>query len=189
MPIRHRILVADDNISEQFLLERALHKVLGVRGTVRVVSSGNEAIAYMIGEGKYSDRKRYPFPTLIITDLEMNDGDGFDVLEFLQNNPAWSVVPRIVFSSSDEEDNVRIAFFLGASAYHIKGADPEGLEKQFRQILEYWATSKIPPVDESGRILKTMRNTGKSGRFPQIEGGQVMRRPLRLNEGSDGSGI
>ena len=118
MPIPLRILLVDDNLDEQFLIERALHRILPAGSTVRVVNSGHQAIAYMIGEGKFEDRQQYPFPSLIITDLNMPDGDGFDVLEFLQKNPAWSMVPRIVFSTSDNEDDVRTAFFLGASAYH-----------------------------------------------------------------------
>lgn len=175
MPVSWRILLADDSIDDQFLVKRALGKVLPAGSLIRTVNSGHRAIAYMAGDGEFSDRERYPFPSLVITDLKMNDGDGFDVLEFLRANPAWSVVPRIVFSSSDDDDDVRSAFLLGASAYHLKGGDLGALEKQFRQILEYWASSKVPPVDKTGRLLKTS-NTGRRGaRYPQPEGGVKMK--------------
>ena len=172
----HRILLADDNFDEQFLAERALKKILSKGSTVRVVDSGNKAIAYMIGEGIYGDRSMYPFPSLVITDLTMPDGDGFNVLEFLQSNPGWSVVPRIVFSSSENEEDVRTAFLLGASAYHIKGSHPGGLESQMRQILEYWTTSRVPPVDETGRLLET-NSGGPSSRYPLPKRGGIMKRP------------
>lgn len=44
----------------------------------------------------------------------MADGDGFHVLEFLENNPAWNVVPRLMFSNSAHDDDVRTAYMLGA---------------------------------------------------------------------------
>ena len=172
----HRILLADDSVDEQFLTKRALTKILPPGSAVRTVSSGNEAIAYMIGEGKFSDRESYPFPTLVITDLNMEDGDGFDVLEFLRSNPGWSVVPRIVFSSSDDEDDIRTAFFLGASAYHLK-SKPTRLDQEMRQIFEYWATSQVPPVDESGKLLVTKSAGRRGDRYPQPQAGKVMKRP------------
>lgn len=174
-----RILLADDSLDEQFFAQRALDKILPAGSTLRIVSSGNEAIAYMIGEGKFSDRKAYPFPTLVITDLNMGDGDGFDVLEFLRTNAAWSVVPRIAFSSSEDEDDVRTAFLLGASAYHLKGGGLQEFEDKMRQILTYWATSKTPPVDETGKLSKTPSAGRRGARYQQPEGGAVMERPSR----------
>lgn len=35
-------------------------------------------------------------------DLNMLNGDGLSVLAFIQHNPAWSVVPRIIFISSTQ---------------------------------------------------------------------------------------
>ena len=80
-----RILLIDNDVDEQFLSQLALEKVLPAGSTVHAAHTGDEAIAYMIGEGKFTDRDVYPFPSLIITDLRMPEGDGFDVLEFLQN--------------------------------------------------------------------------------------------------------
>ena|SRR5688572_10136648 len=54
----------------------------------QTVSSGNQAIAYLNGEGKFNDRSTFEFPGYIITDLEMRDRDGFAVLDFLKSNPA-----------------------------------------------------------------------------------------------------
>lgn len=96
----------------------------------------------------------------------MDNGDGFDVLEFMQANPGWSIVPRIVYSSSDEDDDVRTAFLLGASAYHVKPAQTGNSEKLLREIVEYWAKSQVPPVDENGRLLTTRSMTRKGGRYP-----------------------
>lgn len=173
-----RVLVVDDDLDEQYFALLALEKVLPVSSTVQVVHSGNQAIAYMIGEGKYADRAVYPFPSLVITDLKMVDGDGFNVLEFLQNNPAWNVVPRLMFSNSANDDDVRTAYMLGASAYHIKPAGKAQTEQRMRSIVEYWAGSEVPPVDRTGRVLTTS-SVGRIGaRYAKpVGGGAVMERP------------
>jgi CheY-like chemotaxis protein len=173
-----RVLVIDDDLDEQFFAQLALEKVLPAGSTVQVVHSGNQGIAYMIGEGKYSDRAMYPFPSLIITDLKMADGDGFNVLEFLQNNPAWNIIPRLMFSNSAHEDDVRTAYMLGASAYHIKPMGKAQTERRMRSIVEYWAGSEVPPVDRTGRVLET-NSAGRLGaRYAKpAEGGAKMERP------------
>ena len=173
-----RILLIDNDVNDQFLSQLALEKVLPAGSTVKTAHSGDEAIAYMIGEGKFADRQLYPFPSLIITDLRMENGDGFDVLEFLQNNPAWNVVPRLMFSSSGNSDDVRTAYMLGASAYHIKPLALLELERRMRSIVEYWAGSEVPPVDRTGRVLPT-NSAGRIGaRYAKpAPGGAEMERP------------
>lgn len=174
-----RILLIDNDFDEQYLQQLALEKVLRPNSMVHVVSSGDEAIALMIGEGKFADREAYPFPSLIITDLNMEQGDGFDVLEFLQNNLAWNVVPRIVFSSSSDDDDVRTSFLLGASAYHVKPTTQADMEKRMRSIVEYWSGSEVPPVDETGRVLPTNSRGRKGARYPKPVAGPVMERPVK----------
>jgi CheY-like chemotaxis protein len=172
-----RILLVDNDFDDQFFQKRALQKVLRPNSSITMVSSGNEAIAYMIGEGKYADRETYPFPSLIITDLKMPKGDGFDVLEFLKNNPAWNIVPRIVFSSSSDPDDVRTAFLLGASAYHVKAMTKVDTEKRMRSIAEYWSSSEVPPVNHTGKILATDSHGRLGARYAKPAGGAVMKRP------------
>lgn len=173
----HRILLIDDDIDDRLLTERALKKVLPKGSTVHLADCGNDAIAYMIGESHFANRREYPFPTLIITDLNMSDGDGFDVLEFLQTNPEWGVVPRILFSSSGDEDDVRTAFLLGASAYHVKPTGVSGLVECMQLMLDYWTTSEAPPVDEHGKLIVTASAGRRGARYPQPKGRLVMTRP------------
>lgn len=175
----HRILLVDDDFDEQLLSCRALRKVLSAGSTLNLAGGGDEAIAYLIGEGKFADRAQYPFPTVVITDLNMPAGDGFELLEFLRDNPAWRVVPRIVFSSDSDPDNVRTAYQLGASAYHAKPVGLREIESQVAQIVAYWSTTQIPRSDASGRLERTAKSRLRGDRFPQTIGGARMTRPRR----------
>jgi len=160
------ILVVEDDPNDQFLVEHAFRKI-GVTDPIQVVGDGAEAIAYMMGEGKYADRTKYAYPTFIITDLKMPRADGFEVLAFLKGNPEWAVIPTIVLSASSDPDDIKKSYMLGASSYHIKPPGPEELQKQLAVINDYWMTCQVPEVDTTGRQLRT-NSVGKLGeRFPQ----------------------
>jgi CheY-like chemotaxis protein len=179
----HHVLLVDDDPMQQLLSERALKKALCSPSTFLTVRSGNEAIAYLIGEGPFADRIEFPFPIIIITDLNMPDGDGFGVLEFLQGNDTWSIVPRILFSNSADENDVRMAFQLGCSAYHLKAAGA-GFDAAMCRLIEYWTNSEVPRVDAGGR-LPANRSEHRGRRFtapvPELE--SMKRRTSRHESG------
>lgn len=165
------ILVVEDDKNDQFLIERAFRKI-GVKDPIQIVTNGDEAIAYMKGEGKYADRKKFAYPTFVITDLKMPECDGFAVLEFLKGNPEWAIIPTIVLSASSDCDDIKKAYMLGASSYHIKPQNQEQLQKQLEVINEYWNTCQVPEVDITGKQLQT-DSEGKLGeRFKQPDEGE-----------------
>ena len=133
------ILVVDDDPNDLIFIERAF-RAIGVKEPIHTVSGGREAIAYMMGEGKFSDRSRYAYPTFITTDLKMPDADGFTVLEHLRNNPEWAVIPTVVLTSSRDLDDIKKSYMLGASSYHVKPSSTEDLRHQLRELHDYWVT-------------------------------------------------
>jgi CheY-like chemotaxis protein len=80
------ILVVDDDPNDVFILKRVLEKK-GVLNPLQVVSSGEEAVAYLSGQGVYADRDRYPYPMLLLLDLKMKGMSGWDVLEWMKEQP------------------------------------------------------------------------------------------------------
>jgi CheY-like chemotaxis protein len=165
--IHPTILVVDDSEDDQFLIKHTFKKI-GVTDPIHLLNDGAEAIAYMMGEGKYADRKKYAYPTFIITDLKMPRKDGFAVLEFLKGNPEWAVIPTIVFSASSDLDDIKKAYMLGASSYHVKPRTHGALMHQMLVLHSYWMTCEVPEVDVTGRQIRT-ESSGKLGeRFPQV---------------------
>jgi len=160
------ILVIEDDPNDQLLIEAAFRKI-GVTSPINVVADGAEAITYMSGEGKYSDRKKYAYPTFIMTDLKMKT-DGFAVLEFLKNNPEWRVIPAVVLSGSGDLDDIKKSYMLGASSYHVKPQSPEGLRALLKILHDYWLNCEVPQVDSSGKQLET-NSDGKLGQRFTIE--------------------
>jgi PAS domain S-box-containing protein len=160
------IMVVDDDPGDLMLIERAFRSI-GVKDPIHTINGGLEAIAYMMGEGKYSDRSVYAYPTFITTDLKMPGADGFAVLEHLKNNPEWAVIPTVVLTGSADLDDIKKAYMLGASSYHVKPSAPDGLRHILRALHTYWLTCEVPEVDSTGRQIPT-DSAGKLGeRFAQ----------------------
>src|ERR1700687_5660144 len=111
---RPKILVVDDDPD----LVRALRLRLRANNyDVATATDGYSAIA--------SAQKEHP--ALIILDLGLPVGDGFVVLDRLQNSDALSGVPVIVLSARDPQSNEERALKAGAAAFFQKPADNDEL--------------------------------------------------------------
>lgn len=160
------ILIVDDDPHDRVLIEKAF-RAIGVTDPIHAIGGGQEAIAYMRGEGKYADRERYAYPTFITTDLKMPGTDGLAVLEYLKRHPDWSVVPTVVLTASRDRDDIKKAYMLGASSYHVKPSSLDELHRLLRVLHDYWMTCEVPEVDGTGRRVHTT-SEGKLGeRFAQ----------------------
>jgi CheY-like chemotaxis protein len=160
------ILVVDDDPNDQFLFKSAFKKN-GVDCHVYAVGDGAEAIAYLKGEGVYADRSKFLYPTLLTIDLKMPRVNGFELLAFLKQNPNFMVVPTIVFTSSNDRNDIVNAFLLGANAYHVKPADFEDLCAQLKIVHDYWATCEVPEIDPAGNLVPTVERGKLSENIPR----------------------
>jgi CheY-like chemotaxis protein len=134
-------------------MEAAFTQV-GATGPVYCVSGGAEAVEYLKGVGQYADRKRYPFPSLLLLDLKMAKMNGFEFLHHIRSYPNSILVPTIVFTSSENMDDLRKAYLLGANSYLVKSNTFEGLCDQLKFIYGYWMRVRIPPIDAGGRLVE-----------------------------------
>jgi len=162
------ILLVEDDQNDQVLINAAF-RAIGVKDPILVVENGLEAIAYMKGEGKYSDRQKFPYPTVIMTDLKMPRADGFAVLEYLKSTPDFAIIPTTVFSASEDLDDIKRSYSLGASSYHVKPQAPEGLRTQLKILYDYWKTAEVPQIDITGRQLETHAGGKLGERFPPMD--------------------
>jgi CheY-like chemotaxis protein len=129
---KYLVLIADDSEDDSFFLERVLRESsrFQVVGSVR---NGNEAIAYLSGEGQYADRQLWPFPDLLLLDLKMPLMDGFKVLEWRQGRtlPEMKIV---ILSGSSIAADIRRIQQLGADAFYVKTTEYEQMIEMVRNL-------------------------------------------------------
>lgn len=137
------ILVVEDNSHEAVLLQNALKK-MDMALSVQFVVNGEEAIDYLGGAERFSDRKQFPEPDLVIMDLKMPRKGGFEVLEWFRNLQEGALIPVIVLTSSDREVDVQRAYSLGASSYFIKPTGLEEFRSMIKVVYDYWMLARRP---------------------------------------------
>jgi CheY-like chemotaxis protein len=143
------ILIAEDDEDYQEILKRALRDI-GLKNPVRILPNGDEIIEYLKGAGQYSDRSANPYPSVLFLDVKMPGTNGFDILRWLRQHPDYLVMPTMIFSSSNLERDIRLAYELGANAYFIKPARFEDLKAMLQTAHDFWALCAKVPVGKRG---------------------------------------
>ena len=105
---------------------------------VQVVPDGEEAIAYLKGEGHYANRAEYPLPALLLLDLKMPRKGGFEVLEWIRQEPSLSGLRVVVLTNSTEIRDVNQAYQIGANSFLVKPVDFEQFVGVIRAVGGYW---------------------------------------------------
>jgi CheY-like chemotaxis protein len=144
---RDVILLAEDNENDAFLLERAFRRV-GWLNTVHVVRNGDDAIAYLSGDGKFRDRKKHPLPGLLLLDLRMPIRDGFDVLEWIQRQGNPSSMGIVVLTDSKRRADLERVRKLGADSFLTKPVDFTAFAELVREVA-YLVTARPRFSDET----------------------------------------
>lgn len=139
------ILIIEDDPNDALLLRKALKRE-GIENPIQVVSDGADAIQYLQGEGPYTDRSHFPFPSVIFTDLKMPRMSGFDVLAWLRGHPNCNVIPIMILSASKEEKDVKRAYEMGANAYLVKPATLNELQDMVKTAYDFWAHCEKPVI-------------------------------------------
>ena len=146
MPDQAVILLAEDREDDIALIRKAFAKAY-ILNPLHVVRDGEEAIAYLQGEGRYSNRAEYPLPDLLLLDLKMPRLDGFDVLKWLRQQPGLSSLRVVVLTSSEDIRDVNVAYKLGANSFMVKPMDFQDVVHMSQFLSKYWLRlSKAPDI-------------------------------------------
>jgi CheY-like chemotaxis protein len=143
------ILIVDDSSDDVLLLKRAFKKT-GVANPIYCVNSGREAIAYLKGVPPYDDRRANPLPGVILLDLQMPDGDGFEVLQWIRKKYPSGGLLVVVLTRIEELRKINRAYALGANSFLTKPGNPEELNELIRIFSGYWLLTNRPPQTPSG---------------------------------------
>jgi len=120
-----RILIVEDSPTMRSLLTSSLEELEGPVKIVEV-ASGFEALRHL---------PREPFD-LIVTDINMPDINGLELVSFVKNNAAYRDIPLVIVSTERSERDRDKGIGLGADAYLVKPFEPEALRDIARRLLD-----------------------------------------------------
>jgi CheY-like chemotaxis protein len=145
------VLLVEDNADDIALVRRALLKGKVVN-PLQVVRSGEEALEYLVGTGRYANRVEYPLPELMLLDLKLPGIDGFQVLRWIRQQPGIKALRVVVLTSSNELHDATLAYKAGANSFLVKPIDFDEFVNVTNAIQGYWLwTSKSPQVERPVR--------------------------------------
>ena len=132
------VLVVEDSENDALLIQRQL-RINGVTNPIIVLGSGDEAMVYLSGIGKYSDRAAYPLPFVMLLDLNLRGSmDGLGVLKWARSTRGLEDLLIIVISGLEDPSVIREAYRLGANSYLMKPANGEEIRNLLRGFSRYW---------------------------------------------------
>jgi CheY-like chemotaxis protein len=134
------LLVEDD--AGDVLMTREAFEHYKIRNTLHVVTDGEQAVQFVRQEGDYADAPR---PGLIMLDLNLPRRDGLEVLAEIKADPELRVIPIVILTTSQAEEDIVRSYALHANAYVTKPVDFERFIEVIRQIDNFFITVvKLP---------------------------------------------
>ena len=98
------------------------------------VTDGEQAMAFLLQDGPYSSAPR---PNLVLLDLSLPGGSGFDVLSEMKSNLGLRDIKIVVFSTSTLPYDRERSLQLGADDYLYK----DGISRPSSKLRNYFARS------------------------------------------------
>jgi CheY-like chemotaxis protein len=132
MPIE--ILLVEDSPGDVRLTREAF-KDARVLVNLQVAVDGEEAMAFLKREGKYSSKPR---PDIILLDLNLPKKDGRAVLAEIKEDPKLQTIPVVILTTSASEADVLKSYSLHANCYITKPVDLDGFLKVVKSIDGFW---------------------------------------------------
>lgn len=139
------ILLVEDNPDDEVLTLDALD-ANHVGNTVVVARNGVEALDYLFGDGAYAGRNTLDLPAVVLLDLKLPKIDGLEVLRRIRADKRTQLLPVVILTSSNEEEDRLKGYSLGANSYVRKPVDFDEFIRAAGQLGLYWLLlNQTPP--------------------------------------------
>lgn len=138
------ILLVEDNPDDEALTLRALRKH-NILNEVVVAHDGVEALDYLFATGAWSERDPRQLPQVVLLDLKLPRIDGLEVLRRVRADERTRLLPVVILTSSNEEQDRISGYGLGCNSYVRKPVNFDEFVDAVKQLGLYWLVLNEPP--------------------------------------------
>jgi two-component system response regulator len=147
------ILLVEDNPSDEALTLRAFKKS-GITNEIVVTRDGAEALDYLFCSGSFADRNPAEMPAVILMDLNLPKIGGLQALQRIRAEATTRLIPVVILTSSDEEEDRLKGYEIGANSYVRKPVEFNQFAAAVQQLGLYWLILNEPAPPRNGTSLK-----------------------------------
>lgn len=138
------ILLVEDDAQDEKLILRALKKV-NLANEVDVVRDGQQALDFLFCKGEFAGRDGSNLPTIVLLDINLPRVNGLDVLAKLRADPRTRLLPVVILTSSDEEQDRLRGYECGANSFVRKPLEFAEFAETVARLGVYWLATNEPP--------------------------------------------
>lgn len=137
------VLVVEDSEVDFEILSRAFRRVKFMP-KIHHCTDGDAAVAHL--NATLDIEKKIQKPGLILLDLNLPGTDGREVLSIIKSSPGLREIPVIILSTSNNDNDIRYCFSIGAEKYLQKPISADEFTETANVIKRFWNDY----VDNSG---------------------------------------
>jgi CheY-like chemotaxis protein len=138
------ILLVEDSPADVALTLRAF-KQNRIANEIVVANDGVEALDFLFGTGRYAAHDGRQQVQAVLLDLKLPRVDGLEVLRRLRADARTHLLPVVILTSSDEQQDIVQSYGLGANSYVRKPVDFAAFAEAVRELGLYWLVLNLPP--------------------------------------------
>ncbi|OIQ98497.1 response regulator rcp1 [mine drainage metagenome] len=137
------ILLVEDNLQDEMLTLRALrHAHLANR--IDVARDGQQALDYLFRKGEFANREGPDLPAVVLLDIGLPRLSGLEVLEQLRADARTALLPVVILTSSDEEQDLLLSYERRANSFVRKPVDFAEFAETVARLGVYWLATNEP---------------------------------------------
>ena len=138
------ILVADDSESDRDIIERALRKSR-MHCTLKEVCDGEQLLMYLQRQPPFDDKQTYPWPDLVLLDINMPRLNGKEALRQLRQLDSCKLLPVVILTTSSRDKDVLESYQLGVNGYITKPIESKDFISAILQLESFWLGLAVRP--------------------------------------------
>jgi CheY-like chemotaxis protein len=146
MRAKQPVLFVDDNEDDTFLVRRAWQR-LDIDHPLQTVTTLQQARDYLEGKAAFGSAQDLQLPCIVITDLRLQDDEGFALLEWIRSHEKLKTLIVVVLTAHLYPGDMNRAYRLGANSFLSKPTDAVKFGELVRLIGDYWLKANHNPPE------------------------------------------